>query len=65
MRKRLELSVQAAVTEGGGSEMLILESNQDHATIKDGEVCPCLPASSGILTKGEGLQGCDRLNNRR
>ena len=48
MRKRLELSVQVAVTEGGGSEVLILESNQNHATITDGEVCPCLPASMGL-----------------
>lgn len=28
--------------------MLILESNQNHATIKDTEVCPCLPASMGL-----------------
>ena len=48
MRKRLELSAQVAVTEGGGSEVLILESNQNHATITDGEVCPCLPASMGL-----------------
>ena len=33
---------------GGGSEVLILESNQNHATITDGEVCPCLPASMGL-----------------
>ena len=48
MRKRLGLSVQVAVTEGGGSEVLIFESNQNHATIKDAEVCPCLPASMGL-----------------
>ena len=28
--------------------MLILESNQNHATITDGEVCPCLPAAMGL-----------------
>ena len=33
---------------GGGSEVLILESNQNHATITDGEVCPCLPAAMGL-----------------
>ena len=32
----------------GGSEVLILESNQNHATITDGEVCPCLPAAMGL-----------------
>lgn len=32
----------------GGSEVLVLESNQNHATIKDAEVCPCLPASMGL-----------------
>ena len=34
-------------TIGGGSEVLVLESNQNHATVKDTEVCPCLPASMG------------------
>ena len=33
---------------GGGSEVLILESNQNHATIKDDEICPCLPAAMGL-----------------
>ena len=33
---------------GGGSEMLILESNQNHARTEDTEVCPCLPASMGL-----------------
>lgn len=32
----------------GGSEVLVLESNQNHATIKDTEVCPTLPASMGL-----------------
>ena len=27
---------------------IILESNQNHATVADGEVCPCLPASMGL-----------------
>lgn len=35
-------------TYGGGSEVLVLESNQNHATIKDTEVCPTLPASMGL-----------------
>ena len=33
---------------GGGSEVFVLESNQNHATINDTEVCPCLPASMGM-----------------
>lgn len=33
---------------GGGSEVLVLESNQNHATIKDTEICPTLPASMGM-----------------
>ena len=33
---------------GGGSEVLVLESNQNHATVKDTEVCPTLPASMGL-----------------
>ena len=33
---------------GGGNMPLILESNQNHATIKDAEVCPCLPAAMGL-----------------
>ena len=32
---------------GGGSEVVVIESNQNHATIKDTEVCPTLPASMG------------------
>ena len=28
--------------------MLVIESNQNHATIKDTEVCPTLPASMGM-----------------
>ena len=33
---------------GGGSEVIVIESNQNHATIKDTETCPCLPASMGL-----------------
>lgn len=32
----------------GGSEVLVLESNQNHATAKDTEICPTLPASMGL-----------------
>lgn len=32
----------------GGSEVLIIESTQEHAQIKDTEVCPCLPAGMGL-----------------
>ena len=28
--------------------MIVLESNQNHATIKDTEVCPTLPSSMGM-----------------
>ena len=33
---------------GGGSEVLVLESTQNHATIKDTEVCPTLTANMGM-----------------
>lgn len=33
---------------GGGSEVLVLESNQNHARAENTEVCPCLPASMGL-----------------
>ena len=33
---------------GGGSEVLVIESNQNHATITDTEVCTTLPASMGM-----------------
>ena len=33
---------------GGGSEVLVLESNQNHARAEDTEVCPTLPASMGL-----------------
>ena len=46
--KDLELSAQAAGTTGGGSEIIVLESNQNHATAKDTEVCTTLPASMGM-----------------
>jgi len=32
----------------GGSEVLVLESNQNHARAEDTEVCPTLPASMGL-----------------
>lgn len=28
--------------------MIVLESNQNHATVKDTEVCPALPAAMGM-----------------
>ena len=33
---------------GGGSEVLVLESNQNHARAEDTEICPTLPASMGM-----------------
>jgi len=33
---------------GGGSEVLILESNQNHARAEETETCPCLSASMGL-----------------
>ena len=33
---------------GGGSEVLVIESNQEHATISDTEICTTLPASMGL-----------------
>lgn len=33
---------------GGGSEVIVLESNQNHATAKDTEICSTLPASMGL-----------------
>lgn len=33
---------------GGGSKVLVLESNQNHATVKDTEICTTLPASMGM-----------------
>ena len=47
MQKGLERLEQAVETKGGGSEMLILESTQNHARAEDTEFCPCLPASMG------------------
>ena len=40
-------TVSAKYGTGGGSEVLVLESNQNHATVKDTEVCPTLSASMG------------------
>lgn len=33
---------------GGGSEMLVLESNQNHARTEDTEICFCLIESMGL-----------------
>jgi len=33
---------------GGGSEVFVLESNQNHARAEDTEICPTLPASMGL-----------------
>ena len=33
---------------GGGNVPIVLESNQNHATAKETEVCPSLPASMGL-----------------
>ena len=40
----------SANSRGGQSRdaVLILESNQNHATVKDTEICPTLPASMGM-----------------
>lgn len=32
----------------GGSEVIVLESNQNHSTAKDTEICSTLPASMGL-----------------
>ena len=42
------MPVIARFGTGGGNMPIILESNQNHATITDGEVCPCLPAAMGL-----------------
>lgn len=42
------MTVTARYGTGGGNVPIILESNQNHATITDGEVCPTLPASMGL-----------------
>lgn len=33
---------------GGGSEVLVLESNQNHARTEDTEICFCLTESMGL-----------------
>ena len=46
-----EISVSVTVcggSYGGGSEVLVIESNQEHATISDTEVCTTLTASMGL-----------------
>ena len=40
--------VPAERVTGGGSEVLVLESNQNHAIAKDTETCPTLPAAMGM-----------------
>lgn len=35
-------------TCGGGSEVIVLESNQNHAMAKDTEICPTLPVAMGM-----------------
>ena len=55
---------------GGGSEVLVLESNQNHATIRDTEICTTLPASMGMgggyvpmiveVENNDDLSGSDR-----
>ena len=32
----------------GGNVPIVLESNQNHATAKETEICPSLPASMGL-----------------
>ena len=54
---------------GGGSEVLVLESNQNHAIAEDTEICPCLPAAMGngggyvpmIVEEKHELSESDRL----
>lgn len=41
-------SAQSPAHMGGGSEVLVLESNQNHARAEDTEVCPCLTESMGL-----------------
>lgn len=47
MRSRSRCGVASEIA-GGGSEVLVLESNQNHATAQDTEICPTLPASMGL-----------------
>lgn len=49
--KEDDVSVSVTVcggSYGGGSEVLVIESNQEHATISDTEICTTLPASMGL-----------------
>ena len=41
------MPVIARYGTGGGNMPIVLESTQNHATAKDTEVCPTLPASMG------------------
>lgn len=42
------MPVIARFGTGGGNMPIVLESSQNHATAKDTEVCPSLPASMGL-----------------
>jgi hypothetical protein len=42
------MPVIARYGTGGGNMPIVLESNQNHATAKETEVCPSLPASMGL-----------------
>ena len=37
-----------SIRNRGGNVPIVLESNQNHATAKETEVCPSLPASMGM-----------------
>lgn len=37
-----------SIRNRGGNVPIVLEINQNHATAKDTEVCPSLPASMGL-----------------
>ena len=62
----MSVSLRAAsASYGGGSEVLVLESNQNHAMVKDTEVCPTLPASMGLGLVTNGTNYGDRTGKRR
>ena len=37
-----------SIRNRGGNVPIVLESNQNHATAKETEICPSLPASMGM-----------------
>ena len=47
MKKLLELSAQVAVTEGGGSEMLIIEQHLSDVRLYDDGISPTLNTATG------------------